>query len=200
MLSLTWKIQPFLLGSIFAMAISILVKANAETESADLEVTAGLKDSMTLTCDTALDFGVVAVDFNSFDGGTVVLGTDGSIGNVSSGLTPEQNSVSNGVCSLSGSAASEGSQVEVSYTSQPLTGDDGAFEAISAPIDDGSGEGTGASLTVGSFVESDDQVGASGNATIKIGATLLIPAGINADSLGGYSGTVAVTVDDEPTG
>ena len=192
--------QPFLLGISFAMAISMVVKANAETESADLEVTAGLKDSMTLSCDTALNFGVVAVDLNSFEGGGVVLGTDGSIGNVSSGLTPGQNSVSNGVCSLSGSAASEGSQIAVSYASQPLTGDDGAFAAISAPIDDGSGEGAGAPLTVGSFVESYEGVDASGNATIKIGATLLIPAGINADSLGGYSGTVTVTVDDEPTG
>lgn len=90
--------------------------------------------------------------------------------------------------------------MKVSYSSQPLSGDGGAFDALSAPIDDGIREGTGALLTGQSVSESSHPADASGSATINVGASLLIPGGINTDSFGGYSGTVTVKVDDEPTG
>ena len=187
MLSVTGRIQRIVLGSSFAIAIGITSNANAEQADATLNVTAGLKEALSLTCDQALNFGVVGVDdVTGYSGGSVEVNPDGTLGTVSSGLSANENDANNGVCTMSGSAASDNTAITVTYATGTLSGS--SFGALSAPTNAGS-------LSLNSFEESGNTV-QSGGATINIGASLAIPGSIDADAFGGYSGTVTVTVDD----
>lgn len=202
MLSLKYKTQQILLGSSFAITVGIASNANAETASSDLNVNAGLKEALSLTCGTALSFGITILNVTDLTSDqTATVATDGTLsgsgGDGTAGLVGSEGTVSAGQCTMSGSKASDTSAVTVKYdgetggesgASMTLTGENAALG-----LDGAGGSNT---LTVDSFTQSISSFDTDGEATIDIGASLTTPSTLDANSLGGYSGTVTVEVDD----
>lgn len=164
---------------------------NALADSAETELTiqAGLAQALTLACDTALNFGITRLtDPAQFSGATLVLSaTDGSItGAEADTLSADVGQA--GICTLSGSLAPDGRTVSVSFADggeATLTPNADAFAEL-----DAAGSGT---LTVHTFTTDAAPI-LHGGTSIQIGASLIIPS---APALGGYQGTIQVTVSDD---
>ena len=168
--------------------------ALAESADGTLTINAGLSEALTVTCGTALSFGITRVTGDVLTTGTtLVMDTEGVITDKPDGVNPGSSTA--GECTLSGSLADDDSPVAVTYGDTPVAGSS-ASATLSGNVDAfaelGAGTGT---LTVNSFTQSATAI-SGGGSTITIGASLVIPE--NA-SLGGYQGTILVTVDDNPT-
>jgi hypothetical protein len=194
---MTSKTQRLLLGCCLSVAGGVSGSANAETVSSDLGVGVGLQQALTVTCDTALFYGVVAVDVQSFDGGSVVVGPDGSVSTDSNALAAKDSAP--GECTVSGAVSVDGnSSVFLSYAADSTTLEGAAVIGFSTPSGDGTGltvnnlEGEGPTTETLAGEKIVGASGAGGEFTIQIGGSLNIPEDINANSMGGYSGTIEV--------
>lgn len=161
--------------------------ALAETENTDLNITAGISAAMTLVCGSDLNFGITRVTDTTFTQTTLTLETNNSI--TKSGdekVVPAAGTA--GLCTLSGSLANNVTPSVTFNGTSTLEGNINAFTALNAA--------SGNNLTVDTFTT--DVAGrkiSDGEIVIKIGANLVIPADA---AIGGYSGTIEVTVNDAP--
>ena len=168
--------------------------ALAEEATGTLTINAGLSEAMTVTCGTALSFGITRVT-GTVPSMTLVMDTAGAITGDPINVNPGSGTA--GVCTLSGSLANDGTTVTVTYGDTPQAGSS-ASETLSAEgeaFSELAAATEGSELTVNTFTESATAI-SGGGSTIDIGASLVIPAGA---SLGGYQGTIEVTVDDTQT-
>ena len=170
--------------------------ALAASDQDTLEITAGISAAITVTCGSALSFGITRVQLDNRGGNDTItvdpsdgaITSDGS-GNVTTGTGAA------GECSVSGSQASDNTKVGVNFAT--------AEDLKAAPTLDLSGASTAISdLSVGSFktTTGTDLDLTKGATSFGIGGTLAIPDNVVADNLGGYTSTVVVTVDDSPAG
>ena len=190
-----------------AIGLGLSQGALAERAGDDLEITAGLSTALTVECTTALSFGIIQLsDLNRTSETTITvasgLDTAASIAGDFEGVSVSGHS--RGLCAMSGSADSNSAlSVEIddesvegftptSTASVSLTGNATAMDGLGAPTAVLSG------LTVDTFtVGGDSNSDANGAADVFFGAKLTIPAvTITAENLGGYSNTIAVTIDD----
>ena len=190
-----------------AIGLGLSQGALAEEAGDDLEITAGLSTALTVECTTALSFGIIQLrDLNRTSETTITVGsavdTAASIAGAFEGVSVSGHS--RGFCAMSGSADSNselsveidgepvGASTPTSTASVNLTGNATAMDGLGAPTADLSGL-TVDTFTVGGDINSD----ANGAADVAFGAKLTIPTGtITANNLGGYSNTIAVTIDD----
>ena len=170
-----------------AIGLGLSQGALAATADGDLEITAGLANSLTVTCATGLDFGTTTLGVLARDAATTITvdESDGTltVGGNSDGVAHGVGSA--GSCTFSGSTVTDGGPYEVNFPTANvyLTGD-----GVDTPLVD--------ELEVKSLV-SDKGVVTNGQATFTIGGELSIPATVTADNLGNYSTTIEVTVDDD---
>ena len=185
-----------------AAGLGLSQTALADTAEDQLEITAGLADALTLSCDT-LSFGITRLGEleQRASETTITVPADGgaiSVGGTGDGVSTVGNGQP-GQCTISGSAAEADTEVTGTVEtgesdSVSLGGDEDAFPPLDAP-------NTAADLKVSEF-ETDPgtvQIDGSGEATFNIGGTLEIPGDVVEVNLGGYRGEVTVVVnDDEP--
>ena len=183
------RMQRIVLGSSFALAIGVASTANAEEASSDLEIRAGITEALVLRCETSLSFGITRVDLENHDANAFVqVDPDGSV--TSQGSSLSTGNGTNGVCTMSGSQAANEDSITVEFEgpSTQLEGKSNAFNGLDEPEKD-------IDLLVDEFSVKGKTVDENGSATINIGALLTIPK-LDANAMGGYSGTIEVTVDD----
>ena len=190
-----------LVASGIAVALGLSQTALADSAEDDLEIKAGLTESLTLSCDTALNFGKTRLgELERDDETTITVAPDdgaitvgGDVDEVTAGDGQA------GVCTISGSAASENDEVTVRIDGSSLEsadvsldGDGSAFSGLDGPGSDID------NLDVDTFTTDPDpvRIGAEGGVTFNIGGQLSIPSTVEDDNLGGYSAEVTVEVDD----
>ena len=191
-------------GVAVGLGLSLSQTALADTASADLEIHAGLRQSLTLICNP-LSFGVTTMNLMGIRGDVsrVVLNPSDSsltIGTGNDQIALATTDVQAGQCLISGSRAANEQEVTIELNgvalgdaSTQLSVGGSSFLSLSAPT-------TPETLTVNEFTTDVDTVRIqSGGAMFFIGGTLVIPATIVAANLGGYSAEVTITVDDDPT-
>lgn len=193
-----------LLATGIAVGMGLSQTALAETASDDLEITAGLIEALTLSCDTALSFGITRLTLEGRTGSTTitVAASDGAttLSGYTSGVTAGTGVA--GVCTISGSAADENDPVTVKIggteadliatgVSVDLEGNASAFDDLAAPDPALTGLAV-TELGLNGPVTIDN----SGGATFQIGGDLTIPQTVVTGNLGGYSTTITVEVDD----
>ena len=187
-----------------AAGLGLSQTALADTAEDQLEITAGLADALTLSCDT-LSFGITRLGELEqrasettitvpADGGAISVGGDDD--EVTAG------SVQAGECTISGSNADEDHPVTVTIAGETdgtgsvaLVGDASAFSDLDAPEQVSEINPLGVSDF--ETEPSEVQIGDNGGATFKIGGTLTIPSQVVEDNLGGYRAEVTVEVDDD---
>lgn len=193
-------------GITLALGLSFGLSQNAlaDTASDDLEVKAGLSQAMSLDCVTdgiPLNFGITRINVDAYNTATeiTVPATSGGSASVDAGGTGvSAGSVQRGACALSGSSATNGATLTVTFAD---SGDSSFADNVLTLSGDGSAYSLDApttalsDLTVSSLTSSASSL-TDGASTIGIGGTLNIPATLVADNLGGYSASVQVTVDD----
>lgn len=184
-----FRALPCLLG-LAAMSGDVL----AATGSDELTVKATLGQAMVLSCDQALDFGRVGL-FAGDRGGTntIDMPVDGSSPTVAGaglGVTVVTNG-SPGSCTLTGSSATEGTALGVSFSTPSI---DVTGSSAGGPASSPSGNAS--APNVSSFTTNNPTVDAQGGATVTIGGTLTLSNNYIADNFGVYDNTVTVTVDD----
>ena len=181
-----------------AAGLGLSQTALAETASDDLEITAGLTEALTLSCNAALSFGITRLGTLSRDDDTTLtvdpetgaISEDGGIEGVTAG------SGQAGECTISGSNADESDTVTVTIAGEigtvSLAADGEAFGDLESP------DSALEDLDVGTFTTDPGtvEIEADGGATFNIGGTLTIPGNVGDDNLGGYSAEVTVEVDD----
>jgi hypothetical protein len=182
------------------VAVGLGLSQSAIAESADgtLNITAGLSEAMTVTCNSALSFGVTRVTTGDRDDATILTvdadNTTGSPNTTSGTLTDVTfGLVSPGSCTVSGSQADDTTVITVSFepTVIELAGLQGA-EGLDIPGTDISGLNVDSfTTTSGATLELTD-----GGTIFGIGGRLTIPNNLVAGNLGGYGAQVTVTVDD----
>lgn len=198
----TLSIRRALLATGVAVSLGLSQTALADTATDELEITAGLTEALTLSCDTALSFGITRLgdlDRGGSNETTItVAAADGSIsvGGTDTGVTAGSGQA--GECNISGSSAAQNADVmvqiggeDVGNASTTLNGDNDAFSGLGEPT-------PALSLGVAGF-ELDPvtpQIDGNGAATFNIGATLTIPGTVIEANLGGYSNEVTISVDD----
>lgn len=197
--------SPFTLGIMLALGLSFGLSqtALADTASDDLQINAGLIQALTLSCDTALSFGITRLDTLDRSPAITKITLDptddtlsisaGSSTGVSTGTGQA------GVCTVTGSAQSDSSLVTVNVggeqqapgdASVDLEADGDAFTILDPPTE-------ALSLTVDNFQLDDVFVRLTdGEVTFKLGADLTIPAVVAENNLGGYSNTISVFAND----
>lgn len=188
-----------------AIGLGLSQGALAVSAGDDLEITAGLSTALTVECTTALSFGILQLsDLNRTSETTITVGSALDTAPSIAGRGVSVSGHSRGFCAMSGSEDSnsalsveiDGESVDgstpTSAASVNLTGNASAMDGLGAPTTDLSG------LTVDTFtVGGDSNSDENGAADVAFGAKLTIPTGtITADNLGGYSNTIAVTIDD----
>lgn len=190
-----------LVASGIAVALGLSQTALADSAEDDLEITAGLTEALTLSCETALDFGTTRLGELERGGETTltVSASDGDItvGGTDAGVTADSGQA--GECEISGSSAAENDEVTVTIAGETdgtgsvsLDGDGSAFSDLDAPasaLED---------LDVSTFTTDPGSVviDSDGGATFNIGGELTIPSTVEGENLGGYSNEVTVEVDD----
>jgi hypothetical protein len=155
---------------------------HAETASTTLEVTAGLRKAMSLSCPTALDFG-----WTTLDTAAAVTLTVDTLGAVT---VPDPSGVTVGTavageCTVSGADTATVSILITGDTT--MTG--AAVGGLTAPS-------TALALAFTAVPEAASIEVTDGSATFKIGGTLTIPAATVSANLGGYTAESTVTVSD----
>ncbi len=170
--------------------------AMAETASDSVDATAGLKPALELRC-TDVSFGVWRVPIRSAGGDTTItLDRDSNSASAAGNTTRVAQThadaswtQSRGVCTLSGSTASDGQNATITIDGN-ADGTGGIRGFVSADADitgyaglAGAGDATALSayLNVPTSVVMTD-----GSATFYIGGVLTIPQNIIADYYGGY--------------
>ena len=162
--------------------------ALAEEATGTLAINAGLSEAMTVTCGTALNFGITRVQLSDYSGdNTIVVAATGGAtkGGTGTGVTVGDGAA--GECSVSGSSETTGT-ITVSFTTSEGN--------ITLSKDSNS-----ADLKVGTFTTTDgDALQLSGGGTtFNIGGTLTIPDNLTLENMGDYTGEVVVTVTDSST-
>jgi len=195
-----FSLRHTLLATGIAVGLGLSQNAIADTATDDLEITAGLTEALTLSCDSALNFGITRLG-ELTRGGETTLAVSAETGNLTTGGSTTgvtAGSGSRGVCTIAGSSAAANTSVTVQIggsavgdASTTLDGDVSAFSGLDAPESD-------ATLTVDSFQlnPADVQIDANGGTSFGIGATLTIPASVSENNLGGYKNTVTISVND----
>ena len=192
------SVRSTLLATGVAVALGLSQTALADTAQDDLDITAGLTEALTLSCDTPLNFGITRLGTLDRAGETTitVAANDGAIspGGITEGVTAGGGQA--GTCAIAGSSATEGDNVTVTIGGESgtvsLDADGEAFSGLDVP-------GTPLSnLDVSGFATHPATVtiDANGGAEFNIGGTLTIPGTITEVNLGGYSNTVTVEVND----
>lgn len=186
-----------LFGGILAAATMTPYGAMANSADADLNVTAGLSEALSLTCGKALNFGTTTLAGGNrkaplkvdVSASQQTLGDGTESGMVLTGANP-------GECSISG--GDSGGKATVTFD----TG--GTETAVGLGGADTDGPGTAADLIADNFAASGTNVSADGTVTIgtdgtvtfKIGGTLTIPQTLDASNMGGYEGKITVNVEE----
>lgn len=165
--------------------------ALAESANDDLEITAGISAALTLEC-TPMSFGITRVTDTNFNATTLTLATNNNITKNAGGdekVVPLTSGTA-GTCTLSGSLGSGSPTVTYGENLEEGSAASIALEgAAFSPLDPASGN----ELTVVNFTEDAPAIDNDGRSIIKIGANLVIPTDA---AVGGYSGTIKVTVND----
>lgn len=191
-----------IVGSVFQTNV------RADPGKGSLEINAGLSAALKLSCTEALTFGVWFVLPGSRDGGSteIVLQPDvpggspvtNKISGSGSGSFP---SPRQGERTVSGSLADDDTELTVTFgaASINLQPEEVLFQAL--PSSDGG-------LSVKNFTIRPAASGSTfpalnsnprltnGEATFAVGGHLVIPINLTSEQLGGYSGTVTLTVTD----
>ena len=170
--------------------------ALAASDDDNLEITAGISAAMTVTCGSALSFGITRVQLDNRGGdNTIVVDPSTGVATSAGDGTVTAGTGAAGECSVSGSQASENTTVGVTFAAaEDLTAETALeLSAASTAI---------SGLSVGSFVTTTgtDLQLTSGATSFGIGGTLTIPNNVVSGNLGGYISTVVVTVDDSAGG
>lgn len=181
------------------VALGFSQSALAEEASGTLDITAGLAEAMTVTCDAALSFGVTRLSTGDRNGSTTLtVAADpdtisATIGGAATGVV--SSAVSAGSCVVSGSQANDDTVLTV-------TSDGKSIDSVSVSLDAAATDGLSAAsspvsgLDVGSFTLSDTSL-TSGEATFAVGGTLTIPNNLTEGNLGGYNNTLTILVSDD---
>lgn len=165
------------------MAISPTIHAGEAT--ATLEVTAGLREAMSLSCPTALTFGWTTLEATN-PAVTLTVDTAGAVS------VPDPTGVTVGV-----SAAGECTISGVDPTQENIDIVISGATTMAGGVVDGSATPTAPlALVFGTVLDADSVAVTDGSATFKIGGTLTIPAAVVTANLGGYTAERTVTVTD----
>ncbi|WP_018952038.1 hypothetical protein [Thioalkalivibrio sp. AKL12] len=197
------SIRRALLATGIAVGLGLSQTALADTAEDQLEITAGLAEALTLSCDAALSFGITRVGELDRTGATTIT-VDASDSSITVGGDDSNVTAGNGQaggCTIAGSNADENDPVTVSIggtvadlvsgVTVNLDGDASAFSGLEAP------DTALSNLEVSNFTLNDSvSINASGGASFTIGGQLTIPETLIGDNLGGYANTVTVLVDD----
>jgi hypothetical protein len=155
---------------------------HAETATATLEVTAGLRAAMSLECNTALDFGWTTL--NTAAAVTLTVDPTGAVSVPDSAGVTVGTAVA-GECTVSGADTATVSIVI-----------DGATTMTAGKVGNLALPTTALALAFTAVPEAPSIAVTAGSATFKIGGTLTIPAAIVSADLGGYIAQSTVTVSD----
>lgn len=151
--------------------------------SATLEVSAGLREAISLSCGTALDFGRTTL--NTAAAVTLTVHTDGTVSIPDATIGVTTGDTIAGECTVSGA---DTDTVDILITGDTtMTGS--VLGELAVPS-------TALALTFTTSLDASNIAVVNGSATFKVGGTLTIPAAVVSANLGGYSAQVTVTVTD----
>lgn len=159
----------------------------AETGTAQLDVEMGIAEAITFSCDTELSFGVTRIPLKGDSAGEITLAPDGELSSTGSDDFSLDDGAQVGECQLSGSVATENTEIIVSFPggSAEMSGD--------TVLNLNAGGLSNPEVTLEA---SSETVDSNGEATIKIGGTLQLKEGeLNNNDYGGYSVTMDVKID-----
>lgn len=193
------NLQRFILSGSLAGVMMASPSAFAQTAKAtdDLNVNATLSTAFSISCGTALNFGEITLPIGKNESVSVEIAMDNTQTVTSTGSTTNVSTTGTtaaGSCSIAGGTPN--GSVGITY----LNDDDTDVDEITLG-GDGSIETALNDLKVDTFVPSEDSnvtgtLDGDGKGTIDIGATLQIPANLDADNMGDYSGLISVEVED----
>ena len=188
-------------------AMGLGLSQTALAGEGELEIHAGLRQALTLDCYQPLNFGTTAVPNELSGVARIEVYADSRTPDTHSqavvGADAEQ-----GECTLTGSAADNGTEVTVRVNGVEWQGGFGNLEAVPMHPDGEAFNGLDApsapaelsitSIFVRPKTHSMPLVITDGGATFTIGGSLDIPQEVagNADAMGGYSATITIEVDD----
>jgi hypothetical protein len=197
-----------LVSGVLVWELALASVAYAESGQGTLEVNAGLSAALQLSCTKPLTFGVWFLTTGSREGGTTEIEispgvpggspvTNKRSGTGSSGFPgPGQ-----GECTVSGSLADDNTELTVTFDVASINLQPEAVLFQGLPSSDGG-------LSVKNFTIRPAASGSTfpalnsnpkltnGEATFAVGGRLVIPSNLTSEQLGGYSGTVTLTVTD----
>lgn len=176
---------PIALATSMTLAMAASPTIHAETATATLQVTAGLRAAMSLSCPTALTFGWTTLD--TVAAVTLSMDTAGtlSVPEATTGVTVGVGAA--GECTITGVDPTQGNIDIVISGTTTMSG--GVVDGSAAPTSE-------LALVFGTVLDADSVAVTDGSATFKIGGTLTIPASVVTANLGGYTAERTVTVTD----
>jgi len=160
---------------------------HAETASATLDVTAGLRTSMSLSCPIALSFGWTTLDLATATAVILTVATDGSLSIPSATGVTLGTTASAGECTVTGVDPTQ-SNVNITIAgTTTLVG--GEFDGVPAPT-------TGLEMAITTVLADTSVAVNNGSATFNIGGTMTLPAAVTPAHMGGYTAERTITVTD----
>jgi len=194
--------------SVFISGSGLATAAKAESGQGTLEVHAGLSAALQLSCPKPLTFGIWFIPSGiRKDGSTeIVIEPDVPGGSPVTNKRSGDGSSSfpgprQGECTVSGSLADDDTELTVRFSDTTINLQPAAVLFQDLPDSDGG-------LSVKNFTSRPASSGSSfpalnsnprltdGEATFAVGGHLVIPSNLTSGQLGGYSGTVTITVTD----
>lgn len=162
--------------------------ALADTASDSLDLTVELTQVLSVTCTTAMQFGVTTLSTGRTGDATITLAPDDStlsVGGAPDGVTTGTGQAAS--CELRGSTAGNGSSLFTSHNG-PVTLAGAQAYSLSAPD-------TAAIVTVDNPTFSGLTL-SEGGASFTVGAEMVVPQVMEDANLGGYEGVLEITIDD----
>lgn len=181
-----------------AGVVSMASTAMGETATGELEVEAGIDNSVTVVCEEALSFGATTFSGEAAMDAAMDVSVDEN-GDLATENAPELVALGTdraqaGECTLYNSTSSNETNISVTYPDLPGTGGVALTGEGVMGLDPGDSTNE---LTVDLDDPSDitSQVNSNGEATFRVTGTLTIPKNAPADP-GGYTTTITVEVND----
>lgn len=182
-----------------ASALFVASTAMGETATGELEVKAGIENSVTVVCTDALSFGATAFNGDTAMASDMEVSVDEN-GNLSAPDAPELIALGTdraqaGECTLFNATGLSESDLSVVYPNLPETGGVPLSGEDVLGLDPGSQPTNDLTVDLDAPPNIGAELNSEGEATFKVTGTLTIPKNAPADP-GGYATTITVEVND----